>query len=65
MDIQVWADYQCPYCMIGKKRLYKAPEMNIDYVPYYMSGGVYLFSGDLTLEQYKDGLKGLIQADGI
>ena len=26
MDIQVWADFQCPYCMIGKKRLYKALE---------------------------------------
>ena len=38
----------------------KALEMNIDYVPYYMSGGVYLFSGDLTLQQYKDGLRGLI-----
>jgi hypothetical protein len=36
--------------------------MNIDYVPYYMSGGVYLFSGDLTLQQYKDGLRGLIKS---
>ena len=26
MDIQVWADFQCPYCMIGKKRLQKALE---------------------------------------
>jgi predicted DsbA family dithiol-disulfide isomerase len=42
----------------------KALEMNIDYVPYYMSGGVYLFSGDLTLQQYKDGLRGLIPSGG-
>lgn len=24
MDIQVWADFHCPYCMIGKQRLYRA-----------------------------------------
>ena len=42
----------------------KALEMNIDYVPYYMVGGEYLFSGDLTMAQYKDGLKGLEKAGG-
>ena len=26
MDIQVWADFHCPYCMIGKQRLYRALE---------------------------------------
>ncbi len=24
MDIQVWADFQCPYCMLGKKKLGRA-----------------------------------------
>ncbi|HSK68108.1 MAG TPA: DsbA family protein [Candidatus Limnocylindria bacterium] len=24
MDIQVWADFQCPYCMIGKRKLQRA-----------------------------------------
>ncbi len=42
----------------------KGLEMNIDYVPYYMVGGDYLFSGDLTIAQYKDGLKGLEKAGG-
>jgi predicted DsbA family dithiol-disulfide isomerase len=26
MDIQVWADFHCPYCMIGKQRLIRALE---------------------------------------
>ena len=26
MDIQVWADFHCPYCMIGKQRLFRALE---------------------------------------
>ena len=40
----------------------KALEMNTDYIPYYMADGDYLFSGDLTMERYKNGLKELSKA---
>lgn len=27
MDVQIWVDFHCPYCMIGKRRLLRALEM--------------------------------------
>ena len=34
--------------------------MNIDYIPYYLADGKYLYSGDLTMQAYLDGLKAVI-----
>ena len=38
----------------------RALEMNVDYVPYYLADGRYLYSGDLTMQAYLDGLKAVI-----